>query len=172
MKNFILLIVCILLTDCAHSKKVNLISLDDIDISEIQENNSCHKNFDWIESEYFHMFLKSLKEKNRGNFKKVVLVKYSHSGEVVENNSIALLYLKSNEVLILSFGMDFTSVKKKKIRETFSIEQFLTKLPQNGSFTQMHILEIADKKTTCYYKDKFSYKNYEAIQDLSFFSTL
>lgn len=171
MKKVFLIILISFLFSCDNNK-TEMISLAEIDLKKLHQNDSCKESLKWINPDYYKGFIDSLKEINNDNYKKVVLVKFSHSGEVVEYNSIAILYSESNEVLILYFGIDYTVITKKISVPAFPLSKFLSKIPEYGGFTQMHILEITDKKTNCYFKEGFSYEKYKALQDLSFFENL
>ncbi|MBC8755413.1 hypothetical protein H2O64_12050 [Kordia sp. YSTF-M3] len=170
MKKYCLLLL--LLYSCTINIQKE-ISLSEIDIKTIFEDLECGEALEWWPTmeEATQSFINILKNDYNQKYTKIVLVEFCHSGETVVHNSLTIFHDLEGNMTVLSFGMDWHTVRKKIKMPFITTEKILSKLATtNGNFTKMWILDITKDTAKCDFIRNFSYENYKGLQDLSFFN--
>lgn len=170
MKRYLLLLFVFFSCSSDIQKKI---SLADIDTEAIAESFECALVLKWSPHlvEATKSFINILKKDYNQEYTKIVLCQFSHSGETVSHNSLAIFHDLEGNMTVLSFGMDWKIIRKKIKTASLSTEKILSKLSNDGNFTQMNILDFTKDNTKCYFTRNFNHIDYERLQNLQFFNS-
>lgn len=169
MKNLKIFVLFFVLFSCNEKEKYEPFKLSDIDLNQVYKDSLCFKKLEGIQKAFFTYNLdKYKKEYSDKLFNEILIAHFSHSGEVVDYNTLIVLSFNNEKVKVVWEG------KKNKnsiVLDDFDFENFKRKLDTKykDPFVNFSSILFRQNSFDCYINKSYSSAVFNSLKNLTFF---